>query len=281
MSDDVASAAPGESKDEPFALSARQQELFMLLTRVSRGVAATYRDACRQMHDKPANVVHLTAHLMREMESGLREVCLTPITWKHPTYCKECKVDLEEYRTLINSMVAFNKWNKGVWKGVVNQCPKCGRGVQKAQIQSIISAYEWSSDEGVGKYWLKSGFHEYAHRHGQLEPVPLSDEFVQMWKEFENFLWEVARKLEAQSTIFIDHLEELLAKPEPTKEDVDRLLNKIPANAVNHWHFFNRLEHPSWFEWLEKKGVFARPHAPIDDADSPPWPAGQIGRAHV
>ncbi len=212
---------------------------------------------------------------MREMESGLREVCLTPIGWKPIAYCEECKVDLEKYRTLISSMVAFNKWNKGVWKGVMSQCPKCGRGVKKAQIQSIITAYEWSADKEVGRYWLTSDFQEHAHRDGQLETVPLTDEFIQMWEDFQTFLWEVAKKLESQSTKFIDHIEELLAKPEPTKEDIDRLLNKIPANAVNHWHFFNRLEHPGWFKWLEKKDIFAWPHAPIDDADSPPWPAGR------
>lgn len=276
MGDEVVpSAASGSGDGLPFSLTAKQQELHRLLLRVSPGLASTYRDACRLMHDKPANVVHLTAHLMREMESGLRAVCLTPISWKIPAKCKICALNLEEYRAMINAMITFNGWNNGVLEGYANRCPKCGYGIQKTQVEAILLAYEWSPKGDIGRYWLNAGFHKFAHRHGQLEPRQLDDEFLEMWEKFQVFLWAVAKKLETQSTTFIDHLDELLAKPVPTDDDVDRLLNKIPANSINHWHFFDRLQHPGWFKLLQKKGVFTKPLEPTEDGSFPAWPAGR------
>jgi hypothetical protein len=69
-----------EFRTKPFQFSTpRQERIYGRLRKVGPGPAAFYKDACRHMTEQPLyeSTTHLVAHLLREIESGLRQVLVT------------------------------------------------------------------------------------------------------------------------------------------------------------------------------------------------------------
>jgi len=72
-------------------------------------------------------------------------------------------------------------------------------------------------------------------------------------------------------------LDKLFKKPQPTKDDLNRLAQEVPNNRVTRQYFFDRLENPEWLEPLWKRGVFKHPPQPERNEEEgtihfPPWP---------
>ncbi|MCR4440359.1 MAG: hypothetical protein QHJ34_13985 [bacterium] len=51
-------------------------------------------------------------------------------------------------------------------------------------------------------------------------------------------------------------LDELIAKDHPKKEDVEKLMNWVPHNAVIRQYFFDRLNNAEWVEPLWGRRIF-------------------------
>jgi len=163
---------PERGKSDRFE-DASQIELHRrLLDIAGPGPATAFQDACRLMVLDPPfeNTTHLLAHLLREMESALRRICLAPIQTKAEKAKSEKSADSE----------------------------------RKAQIQKILTAYGWSKDDAIGKFWLsltkrERRLHSKVHRNSLGSPKPFDEEFDRMLtaaikksKEQSSYIWNFA-----------------------------------------------------------------------------------------
>ncbi len=229
-----------------------QRRLHLQLVNVlGHGPAALYYDAVRMLAEASPYIstTHLVAHLLREIESSLRRVLL-PYDYPSPAECPCCHHKPEEER-------------------------------HKKQIEAIASIY--SLDKTTSAQWIAlatgskehdHGFAAFAHRDALTIPRPLDDACKQMMATFEQVLFTVLDAFERQSLHVYKFLDELLVKPQPGKDDISKLKNKIPANWATYSYFFSRLEDPIWLRPLSQKNAFAIP--PEDGVEGylrySPWP---------
>jgi hypothetical protein len=76
-----------ELRKKPFQFSTpRQERIYSRLRKVGPGPASFYKDACRLMNEEPLyeSTTHLVAHLLREIEGGLRQVLVSASSQLEP-----------------------------------------------------------------------------------------------------------------------------------------------------------------------------------------------------
>lgn len=221
----------------------RQQRIYEeLRDLVGSGPAAFFRDACRMMA-KPnqlESTAHLVAHLLREIESALRQV-FGPVAE--------------------NGAEGFG-----------------GSASQKKEIRAIFRALGIAQDAREARAWfeLADKLHGLAHRRG-LDAPRSPGEVSELWDASQALLDVLLRSLREHFLTWIPLLDDLLAKPEPNNHDLKRFAQEIPNNAVTRGYFFDRLRHPGWLRRLRRKGFFRHPPAPAQDEEErtirfPPWP---------
>jgi len=219
----------------------RQQRIYEELKQlVGPGPAAFFRDACWLMQNPHVlqSTSHLIGHLLREIEHALRDV-LRPIA---PETAEQEK------------------------------------GKHKEEIKAILRALGIAEDTPEARAWLALAdeLHRVAHRKALEAPRP-PDEVREFWEMAQILL---ANLLPAMRKRFLDWfkiLDELLEKSHPSNDDLKRLVNEVPNNAVMRGYFFDRLDKPEWLEPLWKKGFFRHPPVPVRDDEQgtirfPPWP---------
>lgn len=206
-----------------------QAKIFERLSLVSPGAAAFYKDACRM---KTGNVqldssAHLIAHLLREIESSLRAVML-PSTYTSPEPCKKCGNKPEAH---------------------------------KKQIEAIFDAYHVPLDDNVRQLWNEIADHlaRLAHREGLEHPRKIDGGYENFWQKMQIFLDAVLQLVEKNYSQYISTLDQILAKPQPTKGDIRTLLQHVPNNPVTLNYFFDRLTNPQWLPLLKAKDFFLNP----------------------
>jgi len=235
---------PKESKPFVFQFpDPRQQRIYEELNEVvGPGPASFFRDACRLMANpnQLESTAHLVAHLLREIESALRQV-FRPVA---------------------------EKGAEGLGRSTS----------QKEEIRTILRSLGIAEDAREARAWfeLADKLHGLAHRRG-LDPPRSPGEISELWDESQALLDVLLQSLREHFLAWIGMLDDLLAKPKPNKDDLKRLAQEIPNNAVTRGYFFDRLENPEWLEPLWKKGFFKHPPAPIRDEEEgtirfPPWP---------
>lgn len=230
----------------------RQERIYRRLLLVGPGPAAFFRDASRLMaSSRPLETTpHLVAHLLREVESALRDVLL-PYDFAWPTPCIHCG---------------------------------SRAGSHKKEIKAILAAYGFKETEGVAEAWLRlsgwdedAGLARLAHRNALGRPRLADEALRQAWEEMQTLLDVVLQKFETQFLQSFKILDELLTKTAPSAADVKRLRNNVPNNLVTSSYFFDKLQDPVWLPLLRKDGFFAQPAAPERDEEKgtigfPPWP---------
>jgi hypothetical protein len=219
-----------------------------LLHLVGPGPAAFYRDACRLMATNPLfeTTTHLVSHLLREIESALRDVL------------------------------------ESVAKRTEHLTKKSGS--HKTEILAILTALEIPEADPIAQAWLRLpggensyALHERAHRNA-LAPARIVDEdFHKFWNEMNAILDVVLEKFEVHYLVIFGFLDALLAKSTPGVDDVKQLRNHIPQNQVSLGYFFDKLPSLAWLEPLKAEGFFK--HAPEPNRDDekgtigfPFWP---------
>lgn len=219
----------------------RIYEEFMEL--VGPGPAAFFRDACWLMENKGVlhSTSHLVGHLLREIESTFRAV-LKPIG-------------------------ASNKDEQST--------------SQKAQIEAICNALGVARDSAEAQAWfqLADKLHGVAHRRG-LEGPRAPTEAQELWASVQTLLPLLLDRMRSRFLEWVKLLDELLdssRKSPPSANDLKKLTNEVPNNAVTRSYFFDRLDNPEWLEPLWKKGFFRHPPPPVRDEEQgtisfPPWP---------
>lgn len=228
----------------------RQQRIYKELQLVGPGLAAFFRDACWLMQNERAleSTSHLVAHLLREIESALRSV-LRPIATEAPSHNADSTAQKKES--------------------------------QNKEIKAILQALGIHEDTPEARAWfeLVERLHSFAHRRG-LEAPRQPAAVHGLWERAQILLPVLLAGVRDRFLRWFWILDDLLTRPYPTNDDLKRLADEIPSNAVTHGYFFDRLDKPEWLEPLWKKGFFCHPPGLVRDAEQgtirfPPWPEGR------
>jgi hypothetical protein len=227
-----------EFRTKPFQLSTpRQERIYSRLRKVGPGPATFYKDACRLMSEEPLydSTTHLVAHLLREIDGGLRQVLVSA-----------------------SSKPAVKGQSKG----------------HESSVKAILRALEIPENHPVAETWIRFateedyGLARRAHRNAIAATRPLDEEFRRLWDEMELILDLVLEKFEEHYVIWIAKAEELAKKTKPTNSDAEFLRTQLPNNEVVLGHFFAKLDDPDWFPPLVHEGFFEEPPAPIEDLEN-------------
>ena len=245
---------PKEPTIKPFRFEdPRQERIYQKLLRlISPGQAAFYRDACRHMTEVPPfeTTTHQVAHLLREVESALRDVLESVI--EHTERLKK--------------------------KG------RSGEKKHQAEILAILRGLDIPETDLVAQAWLKMpgrdnsyGFPARAHRDALGRPRGVDEEFKKFWDDMNSILDAILDKFETRYLTIFKFLDELLTKSTPSADDVKQLRNRVPNNQVTLSYFFDRLPSPAWLEPLQTEGFFRHPPEPDRDYEKgttgfPSWP---------
>jgi hypothetical protein len=240
---------------QPFRLTdPRQARIHERLQRlVGLGPAAFFYDACRLMEESPfyQSTTHLVSHLLREVESALRDV-LEPVSrWSEMT--KKARGD-----------------------------PQQGH---KQEIRRILAALDVPTDDPVAQMWLQlagtsseGALHRRAHRSSLASPRPVDNGFREFWRNTQSVLDAVSARLEVRFSAYRTLMDELAAKDQPSPQDINTLCEHIPNSLITRVYFFTRLKSPAWVQPLRVSGVFKEIPGLIrheDGIGSPVWPAAE------
>ncbi len=206
----------------------RQRRIYKELQEViGPGPAAFFRDACWLMANTEnlLSTGHLVAHLMREIESAIREV-LQPV---------------------VESASEVNFADMG----------------QKEQIKLILSVIGIEENAPAAQAWLKLAgeLQGLAHRRGLDEPRS-PERIRKHWERFQTLLEVVLRAIREHFLAWVQILDDILAQEYPTKEAAQLLRHKIPNNEITRRYLFERLKNPEWLKPLWKRGFFTKPSRP-------------------
>lgn len=191
---------------------------------------------------------HLVSHLLREIESALRDV-LEP---KSETNARSTK--------------------------------KKGNDTHRNEILAVLEALGIPENEKVSAEWLKlaSGregysLHSRAHRDDLAKPRPIDQDFSQFWDIMETILDVVLDKFESRYLAYHRTLDNLLSLSSPTAADIKTLRLNVPNNLVAFGYFFGNLNNPAWLDPLSADDFFGHPPEPEyerekDRVNFPRWP---------
>jgi hypothetical protein len=236
-----------------FRLSdSRQREIHERLGRlVGPGPAAHFFDACRLMAepDPFLSTTNLVAHLLREIEGGLRKV-----------------------------LVTMNP------EGAPGSSPEGHR----REVELVLAALELSTDESVSRAWLRITDKDdayslpgLAHRRNLEAPRAPAEAIGDLWRDMNAILSIVLERFERTYAVIFRELDRLRNLACPTGADADTLVIRLPNNLVARQCFFEGLENPAWLPLLRERGVFRDPPAPIVDEEKGTigygwWPASRF-----
>ena len=230
-----------ESSRQPFRFDDPRHERIYRRLRdfVGPGPADFFKDACRLMHD-PASLgttSHLVSHLLREIESALRDVLETMA--EREQRLRKSKNGEQNHKEEISAIL---------------------RGLQIPETDPVAGA--WLRLPGKGNSY---GLDARTHRNALTSARPVDEDFHQFWNEMQGIFDVVLEKFETSYLGVYQFLDQLLAKPVPAQADVDKLKYNVPNNLVAHGYFFDRLTSPSWLDLLQTNGLFSHPPAPEVD----------------
>jgi len=261
-----------DSNSQSFELEPRQKKIYKRLFLVGSGAAEFYYDACRLMSDStvPAfgATTHLVGHLVREVESSMRDV-LEPFTGRSPSQikkCDKCDSKIQKRKTCI-----FCKQQKIISLG------------HKDEIKLILKGLGIKSTDPVAKAWLdisKKGLHKLAHRSGLNSARKISPEFMDFWNGTERVLDGILDVLEAKYTVIFKKIDEIIKKNNPSQSDADYLYSNVPNTLLAQDRIFKNLDNSKWLPLLRKKKFFDDTPQPIygeyqgsQTVSYPAWPA--------
>jgi len=244
-----------EGRGDLFRLTdPRQVRIYNRLLLVGPGPAAFYKDACRLVSEFPLleSTTHLVAHLLREIESALRDVLESMVK------------------------VADGSQVKG----------DLGQATHKAEIQSILKCLEIPMDDPVAEAWFSLAdresnyaLHALAHRRQLIQPRPVDNEFRDFWNKAQTVLDAVLDRFEAHYISIFDAIEKVISKSPPSTKDLQDSQRKVPSNLVTRNYLFSRLS-DCWLLPLKDAGFFKHPPGPVVDEQKqivsfPTWPESQ------
>jgi hypothetical protein len=163
-------------------------------------------------------------------------------------------------------------------RGVLKTIRSGDRLSHEEEIRSILRSLGIPEGSETERAWLELArhLHAVAHRCGLEAPRSLQ-EAQALWEHTQTLMPVLLSGIRERFLDWFPLLDKILLEPTPTKEDVKRLVDDIPNNAVMRHYFFDRLENPEWIQLLLEKGLFRNPPSAEPDEEQgtinfPPWP---------
>ncbi|QSR85311.1 hypothetical protein [Methylacidimicrobium sp. B4] len=215
------------------------------------GSLAFFQDACRLMEnpDKLQSTAHLVAHLLREAIGPALKPLLQKKTEDGADKSRQKENQREEICVILRSLGIPEKSSVSrAWFALADKLPKM------------------------------------AHR-CDLDPPRPVDEIRELWTSGQFWLELLSPALRNNFFKWLSVLDKLLKEPQPTKNHLQTLTQKVPNNRIFRQYFFERSEAPAWLELLKGKGWFQHPpQVEYDDKEGcvsfSRWPeAGYLVRA--
>jgi len=229
----------------------RHERVHDLLQRlISEGAAHFFADACDIIQREPPfrSTTHLVGHLIREVESALRQVLVTlPDAARHFAA-----------------------------SGAVKQ----PRGNHIREIDAILSALGLSEDPSVSIWRNYTGdgpdaLHSVAHRDDLRRPRAPDNDFRSAFDAYVGVLLGVLSAAEASYAQVLATLDAVCEKAAPTDSDIKTLAVHLAPGVTALSHVFDKLS-ASWIKPLRDLRVFADPPDVEVHADGsfsfPSWP---------
>jgi hypothetical protein len=258
--------------------SPREARVYELLGRlISEGSAQYFADACDLLECRPPyrTTTHIIAHLLREIESGVRDVLETlpkaqsQLAVLDRERKEKAKADKIQARQEKNTQP--EKQSKGD-----------GKDTHAIEIKAILHAL--SLDEHtVLDTWLAfargdDALHAAAHRRDLRSPRSLTDEFRARFDRFVDVLVVVLDAAEARYAELLQGLEAVLKTSTPTASDADHFAKHIGIGVTALTPLFETFT-SAWLAPLRERHVFDEPPEPIVSPDRtisfPTWPAAR------
>lgn len=210
----------------------RQERIYRRLILIGPGPASFFRDACQiASGERPFDTsTHLVGHLLREIESALRDV-----------------------------LEVFTDRSERI---------KNGKEKHKAEIKSILHALNISEEDSVAQAWLRMAiegdnwaFHMRAHRNSLAPPRSIDKDFRDWWNDIQKVFDAILERFESHYLKFYQVLDDLIKIESPARKDAEQLRLHIPNNFISYNYFFEKIS-PQWLEVLKDEGFFKNPPEP-------------------
>ncbi|MFJ9893655.1 hypothetical protein ACIQPR_10020 [Streptomyces sp. NPDC091280] len=255
----------------------RRTRIRARLSQFGQGPAALFHDLCLLLDEDlgMATQSMMVSHLLRELESSVREVLLPrpvgtvdedpePASTEHPV--------LVALRLLGGEVLCAVGWKKtGPGETPEGEPERASAGsTHRREISEVLGALGIDPDGSVGTAWRKvaGDQHALAHRSNLAAPRQLEGRVSDHVERGMIFLDAVLDAFDARFLDLVDRLEKLAATPAPTKKDATRLLKEFPQDLVTAERFFDGLVNASWLGPLNSVKLFSDPPAPEVDRDA-------------
>jgi hypothetical protein len=218
---------PAPSRE--FIFNSQERKIWERLRLIGPGSQEFFKDACQLMSERRlTTLTHLAGHLLREIESALRDVLGVL-----PTDIKEQKKKQDDKH--------------------------------RNEILGILTALGIPETDPVAIKWISlagkdsaTALHKRAHR-ANLAARPLDAEFLSFWEDYLGVLGVVLLRFEERYFKFIEGLDELLGIETPGAKEVRTFTLSIAPDSVAMRYFFSQLSKPAWLPHLQKVGAFVLP----------------------
>lgn len=205
---------------------------------------------------RPQATSHLVGHLMREIESALRQVVVPFISGD---------------------------------KGQTEEIPEKGKekDAHANNVRKILSTLGFEADDEVTRAWLsligagregidRKPLYARAHRNALAPSRPVDSDFKLAWQEMMLVIEAVLDALEKRYLSARLDLDRLKSKESPSRADAAFLKNNFPYTHTTFRYFFDNLENPDWLPPLRENGFFDNPPSSITHEAGgrsfPAWP---------
>ena len=211
-------------------LTPRQLQIYNGLKSIGAEIAAFYLDGLRILTTEVETKSYLLAHIAREIEGGLRDILVVREKAEMPR-CEKCDQHI--------------------------------RGEEDNHINQICMALDVKNDHPFATKWhnVAKEFHKYAHRRGAWKEPRETTEFQELWKEFEDVLFQLI------GTYFnlLELIDRILKYDKPSEPILETLSNLLKVEA-RHSYFFKNLKSLYWLRPLKEKGFFGPQNNPQPQA---------------
>jgi hypothetical protein len=117
----------------------------------------------------------------------------------------------------------------------------------------------------------------FAHRDSLRAPRRFDEAFRRFVGDVEAIFDVVLERFEGRFLSLLPSINTLLEKANPTAADVRALRGTVPENFITYEYFFGKVEAPGWLDLLAADGFFNDPPHPVPDEETagvriPAWP---------
>lgn len=228
---------------------------------ISPELAVFYKDGLYIKKYPFESKSYILAHLLREIDGGLRYV------FENQTHTIEVKCEKcgKTERKIIDNAFSSNA------KALFNECKKeydtfeylKGLTYKKfkkysGHAYSILSSFHLSINEPIAKEYIMIAiwFHKYAHRNSGCDTSPRREnDILKMWTKYEAVLYELFNSIKYES------IDSILSVTNPSAIDIQKV-RIIQRTGLHRNYFWGKLIHLGWLESLYNEGYFAGANNP-------------------